>query len=101
MYEIVTSNPLFSGPSGNKLELLRQLLCGWRPDLSNVTTLSRSVIERSWSMNPEERPNFEDIWRELYIGDFDIIPKIKRVEVDSFLLWVENGGGKIDRSGYY
>jgi serine/threonine protein kinase len=96
MYEIVTSDAIFSGTS-NELKLLGQLQTGWRPDVSNVKPLSRSIIERSWSMNAEERPTFEDIWRELYVGGFDIIPGMKRVDADAVLLWFESEGGKIDR----
>jgi serine/threonine protein kinase len=96
MYEIVTSDPIFSG-EGNKLRLLVQLQSGWRPDLSKVEPLSRSIIERSWSMNAEERPTFEDIWRKLYIGGFDIVAGMKRFDADAVLLWVESEGGKIDR----
>jgi serine/threonine protein kinase len=96
MYEIVTNDPLFSG-TGNKLELLGRLLNGWRPDLSNIRPLSRSIIERSWSLNANERPSFEDIWRELYIGGFDIIPGVKKFEVDAFLMWIEGCGGEIER----
>jgi WNK lysine deficient protein kinase len=100
MYEIVANDPIFSGRS-NKLQLLGQLQNGWRPNLNEVNTLSRSIIERSWSMNANERPSFEDIWGELYVGGFDIIPGIKRYDVESFLLWVEGEGGKIDRFDCY
>jgi serine/threonine protein kinase len=85
MYEIVTNDPIFSSTSGNKERLFGQLQNGWRPDLSNVKPLSRSIIERSWSMNSEERPTFGDIWRELYIGGFDIVTGVKRNDVNSFL----------------
>jgi hypothetical protein len=84
MYEIVTNDDIFSSPSGDKLKLLVQLQIGWRPDVSNVKPLSRSIIERSWSMNAEERPTFEDIWGELYDGGFDIIPGITKVDVMTF-----------------
>jgi serine/threonine protein kinase len=96
MYEIVTSDPLFSSSSGNKLELFKQLLCGWRPDVSNVKPLSRSIIERSWSVNAEERPTFEDIWGELYDGGFDIIPGITKVDVMTFRGWAEACDGSVN-----
>jgi serine/threonine protein kinase len=96
MYEIVTNDPIFSGP-GNKLKLLGQLQSGWRPDLNDVTPLSRSIIERSWSMSPDERPSFEDIWRELYVGGFDIIPGVKKSDIKAFLTWFETEGGKVER----
>jgi hypothetical protein len=89
MYEIVTNDPILSRTSGNKLELLRQLQSGWRPDLSNVKPLSRSIIERIWSMNAEERSTFADTWRELYVGVFDIIPGITKIDVIIFCGWIE------------
>jgi hypothetical protein len=52
-------------------------------------------------MNAEERPTFEDIWRELYVGGFDIIPGVKRFDADAVLLWFESEGGKIDRFDCY
>jgi serine/threonine protein kinase len=97
MYEIVTNDAIFSGTDGNKQRLFVQLQSEWRPDLNKVKPLSRSIIERSWSMNSEERPSFEDIWRELYIGGFDIIAGVKRNDVNSFLTWIEDEGLKVDR----
>jgi serine/threonine protein kinase len=97
MYEIVTNDPIFSGTSGNKLKLLTQLQSGWRPDLGNVTPLSRSIIESSWSMIANERPSFEGIWRELYIGGFNIIAKINKSEIDAFLVWIECCGGELEQ----
>jgi hypothetical protein len=40
-------------------------------------------------MNAEERPTFEDIWHELYDGDFDIIPGITKIDVIRFGVWAE------------
>jgi serine/threonine protein kinase len=95
MYEIVTNDAIFSA-AGSKLEIFRQLLNGWRPDLSNVTPLSRSIIERSWSMNAKERPTFDDIWRERYNDGFDIIAGVSKSEVAAFLIWAEGCGGEMD-----
>jgi serine/threonine protein kinase len=97
MYEIVTNDPVFSSQTGNKIQLFTQLVKGWRPDLSKTTPLSRSVIERSWSLNANERPTFKDIWRQLYVGEFKVILGVKRNDVDSFLTWIEGEGVKVDR----
>jgi serine/threonine protein kinase len=101
MYEIVTNDAIFSGPPDNKLKLLSQLLSGWRPNVSNVKPLSRSIIERSWSLDAKMRPSFEDIWRELYVGGFDIVEGVKKADVESFLSWIENSGGEIVRFNCY
>jgi hypothetical protein len=95
MYEILTKDPIFSG-TGDKVRLLERLQRGWRPDLSNITPLSRSIIERCWSFDPKERPSFEDIWRELYIGGFDIVAGVNRNDIDSFLTLIEGEGLKVD-----
>jgi serine/threonine protein kinase len=96
MYEIVTSDPIFSGASDNKLELLRELPNGWRPEVRNVKPVSRSIIERNWSMNAEERPPFQDILRELYDGGFDIIPGITNIDVIGLGGWTEACGGEMN-----
>jgi serine/threonine protein kinase len=96
MYEIVTSDSIFSS-SGGKFQIFGKLQSGWRPDLSGVTELSRKIIGRSWSVYPKDRPSFEDIWKELYLNEFGIIKGVKKSDVESFLSWIENSGVKIDR----
>jgi hypothetical protein len=48
-------------------------------------------------MNANERPNFEDIWHELYAGGFDIIAGVSKSEVAAFLVWAEGSGGRVER----
>jgi hypothetical protein len=48
-------------------------------------------------MDPDGRASFEDIWRELHIGGFDIIADRKRNDVNSFLSLIEGEDLKVDR----
>jgi hypothetical protein len=50
-------------------------------------------------LNANERPTFEDIWRQLYVGEFQVVFGVKRSDVDSFIGWVEGEGVKVDRFG--
>jgi serine/threonine protein kinase len=98
MYEIVSNDFLFSASYG-KLEIMDQLRNGWRPDLNKVTLtpVSRTIIEMSWAINPNDRPSFDDIWCEFYLNDCEIIPGLDKNLIARFLAWVESEGGIVDR----
>jgi hypothetical protein len=40
-------------------------------------------------MDPKARPSFEDIWKEIYFNDFNILPGVTRADIKSFLEWFE------------
>jgi serine/threonine protein kinase len=96
LYEIVSGDPTFSSSSGNKPRLLRQLQSGWRPAIKgNIRPLSRSLIERCWSMKANKRPSFAEIWGEIHRSGFDLIAGGKKADADAFLKWVESQGGEV------
>jgi serine/threonine protein kinase len=94
LYEIVVGNGLFSGP-GEKGKLFIDLQKGWRPiDTigSDVSEVSRRLIEKCWSEDPENRPTFSEIWEELKKSDFQFIRGANAVKVKHFAQMVEEGG---------
>jgi serine/threonine protein kinase len=89
LYEIVTSNPIFSCRESDKSVLYAQLRTGWRPDIgADVTKTSRSLIERCWSIDPSKRPNFFEIWKLLKEYDFGVIPGVGKSEIEPFLTFL-------------
>jgi hypothetical protein len=45
----------------------------------------KRVIERCWSLHPDERPLFDEVVAELRIGQFKVYPDVDSVEVESYL----------------
>jgi serine/threonine protein kinase len=89
LYEIVVGNGLFSGP-GEKGKLFLDLQKGWRPAIpSEVKEVSRRLIEKCWSENPEVRPSFSEIWEELAKSNFEVVGGVDAVEVRYFPQMVE------------
>jgi hypothetical protein len=96
MYEIVTSDSIFSSDGFGKMQLLVKLQSGWRPTIDeSVRPFSRRIIERCWSLKSSDRPSFEEIWEEMCQNGFDLIPGGKKSDSASFLSWVENEGGEV------
>jgi hypothetical protein len=97
MYEIIVGNGLFSC-GANKVKLFVDLQNGWRPNIpSEVVEVSKSLIERCWSENPENRPSFDEILQILVNCDFQIISKVDSVEVKLYLTSVEEHNKNIGR----
>jgi serine/threonine protein kinase len=94
LYEIVVGDGLFSGP-GNKMDLFVNLQTGWRPIIpKGVESVSKELIERCWSQNPEERPSFGEIWSSMEKSDFRLLPGVEQGEVEGFVVWVHANGGE-------
>jgi serine/threonine protein kinase len=96
LYEIVVGNGLFSGP-GEKGKLFIDLQKGWRPiDTipSEVSSVSKSLIERCWSEKAELRPSFSEIWEELRKSGFQFIVGADAMKVRHYVQMVEEGKEK-------
>jgi serine/threonine protein kinase len=65
LYEIVTGTPVFD-PRASAMVLIKKVISGVRAEIpATVTDFTRSVIERCWQTQAEERPTFEALWKEL------------------------------------
>jgi serine/threonine protein kinase len=89
LYEIIGCDGLFSSHAV-KENLYIDLQLGRRPPLgATFNDLSRKLIERCWSVHPEDRPSFSDMWREIEERKFALIPGVKINDVNSYLTWVK------------
>jgi serine/threonine protein kinase len=87
LYEIVVGDALFSGP-GNKLGLLVNLQNGWRPKIpDSVKPVSKELIEKCWSVNPKDRPGFDEIWSVFEELGFQLLPGVNSYDIDGFTSW--------------
>ena len=63
---------------------------GERPPFSNKTPqILRSLIEKCWAQNPEERPSFIDIYKAFSEGKI-IWPDCDQNEIKKFIEFIEN-----------
>jgi serine/threonine protein kinase len=84
VYEIVCGNGIFSN-DGDKDGLGINMLRGKRPDIpGHVLPFSRNLIEKCWSQNATERPDFNEILRSLEGEEFKIM---KGVDSDAVKGW--------------
>jgi hypothetical protein len=68
------------------VKLFADLQHGWRPNIpSEVFEVSKRLIERCWSENPENRPTFEEILQILVTCEFQIVSKVNSMEVGRFV----------------
>jgi hypothetical protein len=80
------------------VKLFADLQHGWRPNIpSEVFEVSKRLIERCWSKNPENRPNFEEILQILVNCNFQIVSKVDSVEVIKYLEAIETRNKNLGR----
>ena len=77
MYEILGLEPFFD-PALSDAQVMRQALTGSRPDLSRKAAFRRvspfmwAILQKGWSINPNERPSAQSILFELERNDYKI-----------------------------
>jgi serine/threonine protein kinase len=55
------------------------------PEHCRVNPVIRSIIERCWSVNPEDRPSFEEILAELESSGFPFYPDVDKNAVSAYI----------------
>jgi serine/threonine protein kinase len=94
LYEIVVGDGLFSNP-GDKMQLFFNLQRQWRPRIpEGVEPTSRELIEKCWSVDPSNRPSFDEIWKAMEKCNFRLLPGANKSDVDEFLIWLRENGGE-------
>ncbi|KAK8846002.1 hypothetical protein M9Y10_020947 [Tritrichomonas musculus] len=80
MYEILTGKrayyDLLCGPNRiTSFELKTKVKTGYRPDIENepIKKGLKKMIEKCWSHDPQERPNFKEIYQKLSLSRNDDI----------------------------
>jgi serine/threonine protein kinase len=79
LYEILVGSAVFpasmnASPTG-PLPVMRLLLKGEMPTIPDTCgSFMKNMISRCWSMNPANRPSFDDILNEFQAQNFQIIP---------------------------
>jgi len=64
MWELCTRSRVWKGLSSEQIE--KRVLAGERPQIPNDCFVA-SIIQRCWSQNPAERPDFAQIYKELMV----------------------------------
>jgi serine/threonine protein kinase len=95
VYEIIVGNALLSG-SSEKGRVFIELQKGWRPAIpAEFFEVSKILIDKCWSANPNERPGFSEIRSYLEKCNFQIVPKVDSSQVKSFVQGIEEHSKRV------
>lgn len=73
LYEIVTHGAM-PYPAHSNQEVYRQVSRGYRmPAPPNCPNLLYDIMMQCWSNDPEERPNFSKLWRQLSLSRYNLV----------------------------
>jgi serine/threonine protein kinase len=91
LYEILIGSAVFPS-SMYPFPIMRRVLNGDMPSIpERCGPFMQRLIHRCWSMNPQSRPSFDDIFVELQSNDFRIFPgadpRVIREYVTGILAW--------------
>jgi hypothetical protein len=85
LYEILTGHPVFP-VSQSAFVVIDVIRSGKMPSIPDrCGHLMQNLIPRCWLRNPELRPSFEDILRELSEADFAIVPDGDSTSVGAYV----------------
>jgi serine/threonine protein kinase len=88
LYEILVGVAVFPS-SMEPFPVMRELLKGIMPVIpEKCGTFMKSLIPRCWSMNPANRPSFDEILNEFQAQNFEIIPEADPESMRSYLCGV-------------
>jgi serine/threonine protein kinase len=74
LYEILTGRPVFP-PHMRPFPILGKVLKGDMPEIPvRLTPIMQTIIHSCWAMNPETRPSFAEVLKEIEMANFAIVP---------------------------
>jgi mitogen-activated protein kinase kinase kinase 7 len=83
LYEILVGRAVYADYSEERTMYL--VITGTRPELpTKMPKEVNSLITRCWSDDPDDRPSFSDIRRDLERIDFKILPDVQSAAVKRF-----------------
>jgi serine/threonine protein kinase len=84
LYEILVGSAVFQ-LSEARFPIMRRILTGDMPEIpARCGPFMQNLIPRCWSLNPGDRPSFEEILDEFRLWDFAIIPDADSDKLRSF-----------------
>jgi serine/threonine protein kinase len=89
LYEILVGESVF--PKNMAIApIVRLHVRGFRPRIpESVSPIVASVIEKCWSVNPRNRPSFEEIFNELREAQFPFFRDVDSGVIDEFISAVD------------
>jgi serine/threonine protein kinase len=94
MYEIITGTAVFPC-SEYPFPVLKRIQNGQMPALpTECGSLMQDLIRRCWSMEPEQRPSFDDIIRDFKTIQFRIVPTADSVQLGMYVDDIERWEAK-------
>jgi serine/threonine protein kinase len=84
LYEILSGRPVFP-PSTPLMPVVKAILSGDMPPIPDgCGRFMDELIPRCWSLKPEGRPSFAEIFHEFELENFDIVPGCDYGAVDAY-----------------
>ena len=88
VYELVTGEHAFADCS-SYLAVAEKILTGKLPHVpSSVPSFVKSIVERCWNREPEERPAFDEIVDLLVGNEYQLFPDVNTLFVSLYYEWV-------------
>jgi serine/threonine protein kinase len=84
LYEILVGSPVFPLSMAAR-PVMKCILNSDMPKIpSTCGEMMQKLIKRCWSMNPGDRPSFDDIFAEFQANNFDIVPGANAITIRDY-----------------
>jgi serine/threonine protein kinase len=98
LYEILVGSAVFPS-SEYSLPVMKRILAGEMPEIpAKCGQFMQNLISRCWSLNPGDRPSFDQILEEFQRSNFAIVPGADPDELKSYawgiIAW-EDGNSRV------
>lgn len=85
LFEVVTGQNAFLD-ARSLFQLQKLIKDGYRPEFKSPVKISiQTLIERSWSEDPDERPDFEEIYNKLAFDDEYLLDNVDKEKLNSYI----------------